>query len=147
MGVESKHSDVPKNISRFTVSEDKQYDVIKKLEDKKIFVKSMFMIGNPEDNEGKVIETINYAKKLKNTLAQFSVFTPYPGTPAYKNFENLIIENKMESFNQYNLVFKHNNFNQDKINQLKSLAYKNFYFRFKTFYILLFYLKNLFLNK
>lgn len=147
VGVESKHSDVLKNISRFTVSEDKQYDVIKKLEDKKIFVKSMFMIGNPEDNEGKVIETINYAKKLKNTLAQFSVFTPYPGTPAYKNFENLIIENKMESFNQYNLVFKHNNFNQDKINQLKSLAYKNFYFRFKTFYILLFYLKNLFLNK
>ena len=62
MGVESKHSDVLKNISRFTVSEDKQYDVIKKLEDKKIFVKSMFMIGN-EDNEGKVLKQL--IKKIK----------------------------------------------------------------------------------
>ena len=54
------------------------------------------------------------------------MFTPYPGTPAYKNFENLIIENKMESFNQYKFVFKHNNFNQDKINELKVSPIKVF---------------------
>jgi hypothetical protein len=59
-------------------------EIIKKLEDNKIFVKSMFMIGNPEDDETKVLETIDYSKKLKNTLVQFSVFTPYPGTPAFK---------------------------------------------------------------
>ena len=59
-------------------------EIIKKLEDNKIFVKSMFMIGNPEDDETKVLETIDISKKLKNTLVQFSVFTPYPGTPAFK---------------------------------------------------------------
>ncbi len=144
VGVESKHSDVLKNINRFSVSEDKQYEVIKKLEENKIFVKSMFMIGNPEDNEDKVVETINYAKKLKNTLAQFSVFTPYPGTPAFANFENLIDENEMEKFNQYNLVFKHKNFDKNKINRLKSIAYKSFYLRFQTIYILIFYIKNIF---
>ena len=110
----------------------------------KIFVKSKFMIGNHEDNEEKVIETINYAKKLKNTLAQFSVFTPYPGTPAFANFENLIDENEMEKFNQYNLVFKHKNFDKGKINKLKSIAYKSFYLRFQTLYLFIFFIKNIF---
>ena len=52
----------------------------------------MFMIGNPDDNFETVKQTIEYAKLLPHHLVQFSVFTPYPGTPIFKNYENIISE-------------------------------------------------------
>ena len=131
VGVESYESDVLKDISRFTVSNDEQFNVIKKLEDNDIIVKSMFMFGSPTDTVKTIKNTINYSKHLTNQLVQFSIFTPYPGTPMYKNYMDKIKETKYENFNQYNLVYKHETLDDLKINDLKSYAYKQFYFRLK----------------
>ena len=110
IGVESVDSEVLGNIKRQTVTNDMQFEIIKKLKNKGIMVKSMFMLANPEDNERTTMETINYSKLLPNQLIQFSVFTLYPGTPAFKDFENNLSTKKMEDFNQYNLVYNHKNF-------------------------------------
>ena len=133
VGVESSSDFVLKDMKRFTVEHDKQYEVIKKCEDAGIKVKTMFIIGNPEDTEDTIVQSIEYSKYLPSLYSQFSVFTPYPGTPAYNDFKNLITEQKLENFNQYNLVFKHNNLTKKKIEELKSLAYFKFYFNFKKF--------------
>ena len=146
VGVESKHTDVLADINRATIKQDEQFETIKKLEEKNIYVKSMFMIGSPEDNEDKIKETIDYAKYLKNTLAQFSVFTPYPGTPLFKSFEEIIVSQKFEDYNQYNLVFKHKYLDANKINNLKSLAYTKFYLRFNSIKFIFLYVKGFFLN-
>lgn len=146
VGVESKHTDVLANINRATVTQDDQYETIKKLEENNIFVKSMFMIGNPEDNENKIRETIDYSKYLKNTLAQFSVFTPYPGTPLFKSYENIVTSQKFEDYNQYNLVFKHKYLDGKKITDLKNEAYKKFYIRSISIRLVFLFVKNLILN-
>ncbi len=132
IGVESVDSEVLGNIKRQTVTNDMQFEIIKKLKNKGIMVKSMFMLANPEDNEQTTMETINYSKLLPNQLIQFSVFTPYPGTPAFKDFENNLSTKKMEDFNQYNLVYNHKIFDKNLLNKYKHLAYKNFYFDFKN---------------
>ena len=93
----------------------------------------MFIIGNPEDTEKTINASINYAKYLPSLYAQFSVFTPYPGTPVFKEFKDLINENRFENFNQYNLTFKHKNLSVEKIEKLKSLAYFKYYFNLKKF--------------
>ena len=84
----------------------------------------MYMLGNPEDNEDTMKKTISYSKKLPNTFVQFSIFTPYPGTPAYKDFEDKIIAKKMEDFNQYNLVFKHKHIDNQILNKYKKSIFK-----------------------
>ncbi len=132
VGIESAVSDVLKDINRFTVDQDNQYQVIKKLVDNDIYVKSMFMFGNPEDDERTIKQTIDYSLKLPHQLVQYSVFTPYPGTPIYSFYKDKIVENRMEKFNQYNLIFEHKNLNNEKITKLKNYAYKKFYFRFKN---------------
>ena len=132
VGIESAVADVLKDINRFTVDQDNQYQVIKKLVDNDIYVKSMFMFGNPEDDERTIKQTIDYSLKLPHQLVQYSVFTPYPGTPIYSFYKDKIIENRMEKFNQYNLIFEHKNLNNEKIIKLKNYAYKKFYFRFKN---------------
>ncbi len=131
VGVESSNHVVLKDMKRFTVEHDKQYKVIKKCEDAGIKVKTMFIIGNPEDTKETIIQSIEYSKYLPSLYSQFSVFTPYPGTPVYNDYKDLISDKKLENFNQYNLVFKHKNLSKKNINDLKSLAYFKFYFNFK----------------
>ena len=128
VGVESSSHVVLKDMKRFTIEHDQQYKIIKKCEDAGITVKTMFIIGNPEDTEDTIIASIEYSKYLPSLYAQFSVFTPYPGTPVYGDFKDIINEKKLENFNQYKLVFKHKHLTMEKIEKLKSLAYFRFYF-------------------
>ncbi len=127
VGIESSNTDVLKDINRFTVKNDQQYEIIKKLKDNGIITKSMFMLGNPSDDTKSLNDTIEYAKKLPNELVQFSVFTPYPGTPIFSNFKNQIIEDQFEKFNQYNLVYNHKNLTDKKLRGFKSISYTTFY--------------------
>tara|TARA_X000000368_G_scaffold413894_1_gene402750 strand:+ start:3446 stop:4822 length:1377 start_codon:yes stop_codon:yes gene_type:complete len=148
VGVESSSHVVLKDMKRFTVEHDKQYKVIKKCEDAGIKVKTMFIIGNPEDTKDTIIQSIEYSKYLPSLYSQFSVFTPYPGTPAYNEYKDLITETKLENFNQYNLIFKHKNLSRKEITNLKSLAYFKFYFNFKKIIqILKYFIKSKYLRK
>ncbi len=97
----------------------------------------MFMFGSPTDTVKTIKDTIDYSKHLSNQLVQFSIFTPYPGTPMYKSYEGKIREKKYENFNQYNLVYEHKILDDKKINDLKSYAYKQFYFRLKKIPIII----------
>ena len=136
IGIESSNTDVLKDIKRFTVNNDEQYQIINKLKKSGIYVKSMFMLGNPEDSVETIKKTIEYSKFLPNQLVQFSVFTPYPGTPAYKEFENKIVVSEFEKFNQYNLVYKHKSLNNDIIIKLKNLGYKKFYSDIRNLFVI-----------
>ena len=89
----------------------------------------MFIIGFPADNEASIMKTINYAKKLNTTFSQFNVWTPYPGTPVFKEYENKIITEKFEDFDMYNLVFSHNIFTPKRIRELLSKSYSMYYGR------------------
>jgi len=132
VGIESSNPEVLNGIKRFTIDTDQQYQIIKKLVEKKIIVKSMFMFGSPDDTEETVKDTIDYALTLPNQLVQYSVFTPYPGTPIFKLYENKISKKKYEMFNQYNLVYDHKNLDDAKLEKLKNLGYKKFYSNLKN---------------
>ncbi len=136
VGIESSNSDVLGDIKRFTINNDDQYKIIKKLVDKNIYVKSMFMFGNPGDNETTIKKTIEYSAFLPNQFVQYSVFTPYPGTPIYSLYEKKVVETKYEKFNQYNLIYKHENLDNLKITKLKNFAYRKFYLRPSKFKII-----------
>ena len=140
VGVESANNFVLNDMKRFTIQKDKQYQIIKKCEKEGIKIKTMFIIGNPEDTNETVLQSINYSKHLPSLYTQFSVFTPYPGTPAFNEYKHLITENKYENFDQYNLTFKHKFLNKNDVNKLKNLAYFKFYFNIKKIFNILIYL-------
>jgi anaerobic magnesium-protoporphyrin IX monomethyl ester cyclase len=93
----------------------------------------MFIIGFPSDTESTILKTINYAKKLNTTYAQFSVWTPYPGTPIFEEFKNKIFAQNFEDYDQYKLVYKHENLDELKLKQLLQKAYEAYYIRFSWF--------------
>ena len=55
-----------------------------------IQVSAMYILGFPTDTNETINKTINYAKKLNTTYAQFSVWTPYPGTPVFNEYKDKI---------------------------------------------------------
>ena len=87
----------------------------------------MYILGLPKDTTQTFKETVQYAKKIKSSYAQFSVFTPYPGTPVYKEYKDKIIVNSFEKFTQWQLVFDHPNFKPKDIINLLNYAYREYY--------------------
>ena len=133
VGVESGDEEVLKNANRFTIKKDQQMAKIRELEKNNILISAMFIIGFPTDNDDSIMKTINYAKKLNTTFSQFSVWTPYPGTPVYEEYKDIIIAKKFEQFDQYNLVFNHKIFSPEKIRVLLSKTYTMYYGRISWF--------------
>ena len=129
VGVESGDEEVLKDANRFTIKKDAQLVKIRELEKYNIHVSAMFIIGFPADNEESIMKTINYAKKLNTTFSQFNVWTPYPGTPVFKEYENKLIAKQFEDFDMYNLVFKHKIFTPKRIRELLSKSYSTYYGR------------------
>ena len=140
VGVESGDEEVLKDANRFTIKKDEQLSKIRELEKNNILISAMFIIGFPADNESSIMKTIRYAQKLNTTFSQFSVWTPYPGTPVFKEYENEIIAKNFEEFTQYNLVFKHKVLSAERIRILLGKTYTMYYGRLNWF---LKFLKNL----
>jgi radical SAM superfamily enzyme YgiQ (UPF0313 family) len=129
VGIESSDESVLQSADRYSESKDQQLAKIKELHQNNIAVSAMYIIGFPEDDEKSVLTTINYSIKLNTAYAQFSVWTPYPGTPIYKNYSEKIVTNKYENFTQYQLVYTHKKFSKDKIRSLLEKAYSKYYLR------------------
>jgi radical SAM superfamily enzyme YgiQ (UPF0313 family) len=131
VGIESGDIDVRKNSHRTSENNDEQLKKVSYLEKIGIKVKAMYIIGMPSDTKEKFMSTLEYAKKINSFYAQFSVFTPYPGTPAFKNYESLITQKKLENFNQWKLVFKHPGFSENDVRNLLAYSYRAYYLNIK----------------
>lgn len=143
VGIESSNAEVRKESKRLSEENDIQVKKIKYLEKIGVKVKAMYILGLPTDTEESFLNTVEYAKKINSTYAQFSVFTPYPGTPVFKEYEKKITTNKFEDFTQWQLVFKHSNFSYEQVSKLLSSAYESYYLNPKWIFK---YLKNKIFN-
>ena len=129
VGVESFDEEVLKASGRFSVTKDQQLEKIRELEKNKVQVSAMYILGFPTDTDETINKTINYSKKLNTTYAQFSVWTPYPGTPVYNEYKDKITAKNYDEFDQYHLVYDHNLFNKKNIRKYLSKAYSSYYLR------------------
>ena len=129
VGIETADEEVKKNAHRSSEKNDLQVEKVNFLQKIGIDIKAMYIIGLPSDTEETYLKTLEFSKKISSTYAQFSVFTPYPGTPAFHGYKDKIITSKFEDFNQWKLVFKHDQFDQKKIRYLLDLSYRKYYLR------------------
>ena len=129
VGIESADEQVRADAKRWSDDNDLQLEKINYLEKIGITIKAMYIIGFPEDTESKYLKTIQYANKVNSIYAQFSVFTPYPGTPVYQEYKDKMLTKKFEDFNQWKLVFKHKSLSEKSIRRLLDLSYKSYYLR------------------
>lgn len=127
-GIESAHKEIRDDVSRFSLENDEQMKLVKKINDAQIKTVGMFILAQPEDTYETCIKTINYACDLNLSIAQFSLFTPYPGTPFFNRGKVKLKNKKFQDYNQYNLVFDHKYLSVKQSRYLLEKAYKTFLF-------------------
>ena len=83
----------------------------------------------PGDTPESFRATMKYAQQLNTVFAQISVFTPYPGTPAFSQFKDDILVDKYEDFTQYDFVIRHDTLKPKQVRKMLSQAYQDYYLR------------------
>jgi radical SAM superfamily enzyme YgiQ (UPF0313 family) len=91
----------PKNLAR-------AHEAVKKSLDAGIEPYTSFLLGNEADDEGTVDRMLEFAAKSGITKAEFAIFTPYPGTPAWTRLESegRIFDRDWSHYNDANCVFE-----------------------------------------
>jgi len=82
-GVETLTGDALNNISKKFINEEKVKSFIKLLKDNDIWSHATYSIGLPGETYESIMKTIDFAINARSDSLQFSIATPYPGTPFY----------------------------------------------------------------
>lgn len=129
VGIESSSEENMENFHRDYDALSHQEEILNYCKKKGILISGFYILGLPTDTKESIKATISYAKKLNLDLVQFSVPTPYPGTPFYVEAvkENLIVDHDFEHYDMQTVVLKHKNLSTQELKSLKEYAYASYY--------------------
>jgi anaerobic magnesium-protoporphyrin IX monomethyl ester cyclase len=63
-------------------------DAVRVAKDVRVEVLTSFILGFPSETRKEIDKTINFSIKLNEDYSQFSILTPFPGTPIYHELKN-----------------------------------------------------------
>ena len=114
---------------RITIGQVKK--AVKVVKDAGIQVLGSFIIGFPKDTVESIKQTINFAKSLNLDYAEFSILTPYPGTPIF-NFaaeNDLLLTNDWSKYTAIDPIMKIKGITEKQLRSFFQKAYISFYLR------------------
>ena len=88
-----------------------------------------FLIGNDDDDEGTADRMLDFAARAQIAKAEFAIFTPYPGTPAWHRLsaEGRIFDHDWSHYNDANVVFRPAKMSADALEQSYLKLWREFY--------------------
>jgi anaerobic magnesium-protoporphyrin IX monomethyl ester cyclase len=108
-------------------------DAIKAAKDVKIDVLGSFIIGYPGETSEEIDKTIDFSIKLSPDYSQFSILTPFPGTPIYYDLKQrgLLDTEDWSKYTVLDSVIKYEELGLSKklVNRKLNMAYLKFYIR------------------
>lgn len=130
MGIESGAQEVL-DILKKGITLEQAKKAVNYAKEADINVLGSFILGIPGETREQMEKTIDFAKELGITLAQFTVFTPYPGTEAYENAKEngLLLTEDWSEYTTLNPVIEHGEMDPDEIKNIMRQAYIKFYLR------------------
>lgn len=134
VGIESINDAAIQGSHRFSIAQELQKQRIAEIERLGLSLTCFYILGYPDDTPQSFGRTMEYAQQINSIFAQISVFTPYPGTPAFKQYEDRIAVGKYENFTQYDLVFPHKAFSPSELRRALGKAYRRYYLRPRWIY-------------
>jgi len=130
-GVESASQSTLDRIGK-RIKIEQAIKVFRWVKELKGFASGSFILGFPWETLNDMKETVSFALKLDPDYAQFTVLTPYPGTPMYDFAlkHNLIVDRNWEHYTTVRPVMKGFHFTVEQLGKMLIYAYRKFYLRF-----------------
>jgi anaerobic magnesium-protoporphyrin IX monomethyl ester cyclase len=129
VGIESSNQQMLRDNGRIAISSAQQERIIEHCHKLGIRVIANYILGLPNDTIEGIRETIRYAKRLNTFAIQFTVTTPYPGTPFYETVRHAIFERDWERFNGWTSVYYHPTIRPKDLHRLREFAYVSYHLR------------------
>lgn len=123
----------PITIKAFNGADTRAYEraraAIQKSWDNGIEPYTSFLLGNEDDDEGTVDRMLQFATDARIQKAEFAVFTPYPGTPAWRSLDaqGRILTREWSRYNDANVVFRPNRMTPEALHQGYLRLWREFY--------------------
>jgi len=122
IGVESANYEITK-LANKGINKDKVLKAVSYLQDAKIEIEALFMIGLPGETKKTAEETLNFAKMLKKEYGvkrtHFQFFTPFPGSKFTEEIRQgkhgFILNNDWNKFDHRRPVFLPNGISHDDL--------------------------------
>lgn len=123
IGVETLHD---KNLKFVAKKENIQLikEVIDELNAHKCFPDGTYMLGFPDDTVESIREDIDTLASWDFFLMQFTILTPYPGTPLWRQLGTRIIDHDWSHYDSYHLVWEHPHISPSQMRDLLFYALK-----------------------
>jgi radical SAM superfamily enzyme YgiQ (UPF0313 family) len=93
---------------------------------------AFFILGLPDENDGRIRKTIDFSKRIDPDVAKFHILKPFPGTEVYDELseEGLIIDNDFDNYGLHTPpVHRLKELTPDQILRWQKRAYREFYLR------------------
>jgi radical SAM superfamily enzyme YgiQ (UPF0313 family) len=135
LGIESGNPRVLAHI-RKAETKERMLEAVRDIQKLGFILNLTFIIGHPTETLEEMQDTFRFARELNATYTQFHYFTPYPGTPAYKEYG--LTYKDFDDGSHYQEIKK--NFSEIPDEELKRALrgfYKSYYFspRFAVNYV------------
>ena len=88
IGFESVTQETLNSMHKTFNNANKFVEIVKKLHDKGLGIQGTFVFGFETDDTDVFKRTVDFVNKVKIDLPRFSAYTPFPGTPTYKNLDS-----------------------------------------------------------
>lgn len=104
-------------------------DVMERLHDKGISVLGCFMFGFDGEDRSVFDRTAEFVDRLKIDIVRYAVYTPFPGTAAYKrlNEEGRIIEHDWSRYDNEHVIFRPSDMTPEELQEGLYRAWKQTY--------------------
>lgn len=127
-GVESPNTELLDSYNRNSPTHEHLIQILNICRKLKVKTVGFFVIGFPEEKRKDILRTINYSKSLPLSYANFTIFTPLPGTKGFERVKNKI-NSTWEKFDNYHLTFEHDYLSVTDVKSLQLKAFRTFYLR------------------
>ncbi|MBN2382001.1 radical SAM protein [bacterium] len=134
VGIESAKAEILERAGRTVYDAEQVRDLVNFCDHNGVKVAAFFILGWPDDTIDSIRATIDYAISLNPHIATFTLFTPFPGTPAFSEYETRLITDDWSRFDVMNPVYKHPHLDARELIACKERAYLKYYYRPRYFY-------------
>lgn len=129
IGFESISQKTLESVGKITNKVEKYSQAVENIHKNKMAVVGDFMFGFDTDTKEVFEKTLKAVKKLRLDVADFSILTPFPGTPLFEKLENegRIFTKDWSNYTLNNVVFQPKHMSPNELEEGVKKMYKEFY--------------------
>lgn len=119
IGFESVNQETLKGVMKGRNQVNRYVEALKKFHAHGIAVQACFFFGSDTDDRDIFDRTVEFVYQANVDLPQFSLFTPFPGTPTYRDLhaQGRIVETNWALFDCEHVVFQPRNMSRSELQQ------------------------------